>query len=238
MHDPNEHSVERLSMYLDGDLGEADAAITEKHLAECGTCRDALVERGRIVAEAGQMREPTPPRDLWPGIAAAISLPIAAGGATVIPLPTAGPAASPPRGVFLTRPQMAAAAVILMLVSVTATLMAGPGLADRSRSEVAASGGPASAAVLASESGPAPLELADEVGALQAVLEEARPRLDPETVRIIERNLSVVDRAIEDSRRALVIDPANPFLEDHLARAWERKRDYLQEAARVVEWMG
>ncbi|KPJ79232.1 MAG: hypothetical protein AMS19_11625, partial [Gemmatimonas sp. SG8_23] len=65
---------------------------------------------------------------------------------------------------------------------------------------------------------------------------EAREVLDPNTVRILERNLSVIEQAIEDSRQALAQDPENEFLAAHLERVYERKLSYLREAARVAEW--
>ena len=49
---------------------------------------------------------------------------------------------------------------------------------------------------------------------------------------------TAAEKAIEDSRRALELDPGNGFLTDHLERAYERKIEYLRDAARIVEWEG
>ena len=54
--------------------------------------------------------------------------------------------------------------------------------------------------------------------------------------RVLERNLAVIEQAIEDSRLALEQDPGNEFLAAHLERVYERKVEYLREAARVAEW--
>ena len=67
------------------------------------------------------------------------------------------------------------------------------------------------------------------------VLAEARTRLDPGTVRILEKNLQVIERAIDDSKRALAVDPENAFLKDHLAGAYREKASYLREATDLVE---
>jgi len=81
-------------------------------------------------------------------------------------------------------------------------------------------------------------DLADEVAVLERTLAEARAVLDPNTIRILERNLAVIESAIDDSRRALAIDPENAFLANHLERVYERKLEYLREAVRVTEWTG
>ena len=52
---------------------------------------------------------------------------------------------------------------------------------------------------------------------LELLLAEARDDLDPETVRVIEENLRIIDDAIAASRQALERDPANEFVSRHLA---------------------
>ena len=79
-------------------------------------------------------------------------------------------------------------------------------------------------------------DIADELAALERTLEEARSVLDPNTVRVLERNLGVIEQAIEDSMLALQQDPGNEFLAAHLDRVYERKLTYLRDAARVAEW--
>ena len=80
--------------------------------------------------------------------------------------------------------------------------------------------------------------LSDELASLEEVLEGARSSLDPNTVRVIERNLAVIEQAIADSQQALALDPENEFLTEHLERVYERKIEYLRDAARVVAWAG
>jgi hypothetical protein len=77
-----------------------------------------------------------------------------------------------------------------------------------------------------------------ELGVLEGVLLEGRDRLDPATVDVLERNLLVIERAIEDSYRALALDPENDFLRRHLTRTYERKLDYLRDVSRIVELAG
>jgi hypothetical protein len=92
--------------------------------------------------------------------------------------------------------------------------------------------------VLAVDTGTPPEGLADELAVLEAALQVARSTLDPNTVLVLERNLAVIEQAIADSREALVLDPNNAFLSEHLERMYRRKLDYLQDAVRAVEWSG
>jgi hypothetical protein len=223
---------------MDGNLDQNDCDALEDHLAECGECRETLAGLRDIVASARELGDIQPARDLWPGIAAAIVAPLKATGATVIQLPTAQPAQSARPGLFLSRPQLAAAATILMLISATATWVVGPGLAVQATPDTAGLPAGTPDVLFTSELPEVPVGLVEELRSLEAVLTDARSRLDANTIRIIEKNLAVIDGAIDDSRRALLVDPGNEFLEEHLARSWERRRDYLQGAVRVVEWTG
>lgn len=73
---------------------------------------------------------------------------------------------------------------------------------------------------------------------LESILAEARARLDPQTVRILDKNLGVIQRAIDESVRALAVDPDNAFVRSHLERAWREKADFLREASRISAWEG
>ncbi len=234
----HEHWVHRLSEVVDGTLEPDERRAAEAHLDGCATCREILDDLHRVVAEAATLGEVRPTRDLWPGIEASLApvdrdvLHLPAGGARrTEPRPPAGRR----RGLFLSAPQLAAAAAVLVLLSSAATWALAPGGAIPVPGEGA--GVPATGAVRAAAAAPgASPELARQVAQLGAALEASRDRLDPETLRMVEKNLAVIERAIEDSRRALAVDPSNDFLQEHLERAYERKLSYLQEAAGIVRW--
>ena len=48
----------------------------------------------------------------------------------------------------------------------------------------------------------------------------------------------MIQRAIDESVRALTVDPNNPFLRDHLDRAYREKADFLREVNAIVGWEG
>jgi hypothetical protein len=69
---------------------------------------------------------------------------------------------------------------------------------------------------------------------LERVLAEGRGRLDTATVRVLEQNLAIIDRAIAQARRAVAADSSNLYLNSHLAETMRRKIDLLRQAATLV----
>lgn len=181
-----------------------------------------------ILAQAiGQWREEPPSRDLWPGVMQRIT-----------PVAPASPKLGSGGGhvtFTFTLSQLAMAASLLIAVASGLTWLA----TNRS---VLTGGGPEQEVIQAYRE-PAgttggqivPANFADAqfnaaVSDLERILREERDRLDPRTVLILERNLKAIDDAITEARMALDQDPANPFLNSHLADARRRKLDLLRHA--------
>jgi hypothetical protein len=234
--------LDRLSDHLEGNLPPEEAVELEAHLSECGPCRETLADLRRIVAEARALGPVPPARDLWPGIEGAIGAPVRrVQDPDVLAFPRtvthgAVERSAGARGWMLTAPQLAAAAFVLVSLSAAATWWVGAGVAIREAAPPVAEAGPA--ASLASDAGAPPPELTDELATLESILAEARARLDPQTVRILDKNLGVIQRAIDESVRALAVDPDNAFVRSHLERAWREKADFLREASRISAWEG
>jgi hypothetical protein len=68
---------------------------------------------------------------------------------------------------------------------------------------------------------------------LGATFESQRDKLSPETVRIIEQNLAIIDRAIAESRAALEKDPNDPELPLLLSGVYRQKVELLQSAVQL-----
>jgi hypothetical protein len=190
------------------------------------------------VDEADELGEIEPPRDLWPDIAASIRsrMQTPEDDPQVIPLPGSRTrlATAVPHRIELSRRGLIAASVVLVALSATATWWAG-----RMSDPVAQNlGFSASGAVSPAAGGAAPEAMAGELAVLEDVMASARSVLDPNTVRVLERNLGVIEQAIADSREALAQDPGNAFLAQHLERMYRRKLVYLQDAVRLVEFGG
>ena len=186
------------------------------------------LQQDDILAQAiGQWREELPSRDLWPAVAEQLQpvspkLQRSGGGVTFT----------------FTISQLAVAASLLIGVAVGLTWLA--------TNRPALTGGePTTEAVIQAYREPqgapqdggqiVPANFADAqfnaaVSDLERILREERDRLDPRTVLVLERNLKAIDAAINEARMALEQDPANPFLNSHLADARRRKLDLLRHA--------
>jgi hypothetical protein len=70
-----------------------------------------------------------------------------------------------------------------------------------------------------------------EITAMRALVRERRGTLDSTTVRVLERNLQIIDQAIAESRAALAQDPASGLLAEQLTRAMRRKLELLRTVA-------
>jgi anti-sigma factor RsiW len=213
--------MERLSEYLDGELPVADQAALEAHLETCGDCSAVLADLRRVVARARSMDGETPRRDLWPGIATRI-------GATPTRVPR------PVRRWSFSLPQLAAAAVALMTLSGGAVWLTQSNVSKPAAIPIATVGPSDSAIPAIHASRSAAQSYAAAVADLERVLNSGRGQLDSTTVRVIEQNLAVIDRAIAQAQRALNADPANLYLNTHLAETMRRKLDLLRQAATLV----
>lgn len=70
-----------------------------------------------------------------------------------------------------------------------------------------------------------------EIDMLQNIVSQRRTQLDSSTVAIIEKNLRIIDQAIEQSRAALAKDPASRMLDQQLTHALDKKVELLRTAA-------
>ena len=221
--------TDRLSEYVDGELVGTERVVLEAHLDGCAECR-ANVELLRAVQmRARRLADRAPERDLWPAIAAMIGP-----ESPVRPVsPDALPLAPRRRRYAFSIPQLAAAGIVLALLSGGAVR-----LLDRDAAGPAATGpvaGVVGDSMLVSPAATRADRTYDAaVADLQAVLNAGRSRLDAKTIAVLEANLALIDSAVTQAQRALAADPANTYLNSHLARTMRRKVDLLRQAATLV----
>jgi tetratricopeptide (TPR) repeat protein len=220
--------TDRLSEYLDGELTPAERADVDRHLTQCAECRSTLEDLRGVVSEAALLRDARPARDLWSGIAARIA-------------PDGRPRArvSPFRRAITSRlsftlPQLAAAGIALMVLSGGLVWMARSGDPRADFDPLSAQSGPTSPTPIVAPVNSADQHYDEAIADLERTLEAGRTKLDPETVRVLEENLGAIDRAIDQCRRALATDPANVYLNTHLANARHRKIALLRRATMLA----
>jgi hypothetical protein len=221
------HWTERLSDYLDGTLGGAERLDCERHLAECAECAATLDELRRVVARAQSLENRAPRADLWAGIASRIG--VSRPGVANLAEQRAR------RRIAFTLPQLAAASIALVLISAGGAWLAFSRGSNRDIALTLAPrrGDTAAAATVSWVSRTDPKYDA-QVAELQQALDQGRGRLDSNTVRVIKKNLDIIDTAIGEARRALAADPANQYLNVHLADTMRRKLELLRQASALV----
>ena len=218
--------TDRLSEYLDDELEPAEHAALQAHLASCTECATTLNELRAVAARAASLRPVPPAADLWPGVEARLGQRpnVAAFRVRAV------------RRISFTVPQLIAASLALMVLSGGAVWLSHVGGPATQLPPVAATD---RAGVEKIEVEARPVALIDPrydeaIRDLEAALAAGRSQLDPETVRILETNLQAIDRAIDQSRRALEADPADIYLNSHFAEARQRKLALLRRASALV----
>lgn len=215
----NEHWTERLSDYVDGELTQAELVACEAHLAGCADCRAITDDLRAVARTAAELPADDPVPDLWPAIHAAIA------PEKVIPLGRRRPW-------FGRLPALAAAAAIIAVLSGGSVWLAmRPG---RAAPTPAVATGAQPAPTLTPAAARAERTYDAAVADLRKVLDAGRGRLDSTTLRVLERNLAIIDSAVADAQRAVASDPNNAYLNAYLARTMRRKVDLLRQAATLA----
>jgi hypothetical protein len=132
-------------------------------------------------------------------------------------------------------PQLAAAAIALIVLSAAAVWWGSPrpGGVALDRSVPAEGRAPQTIGVPVSlEPDPA---YSDALADLERAFDATRDRLDPATVATVERNLAIIDDAIRQTVEALKADPGSTFLYDHLERSRRQKLDVLRQATLTLQ---
>lgn len=230
----NAHETDRLSEYLDGGLSADERAEVGRHLATCGECAGLLDELRAVAANAATLPTVPPARDLWPGIQERLA---PRRGLESVASRRAGPTGTPVirpwsrRPLSVTVPQLLAAGLAVGMLSAGGVwaLLDGPTgagtLAGPAPSEVTGTVPPPTDAVLAAyQPGMAELE---------AEYQRRRDELDPETIRVVERSLAIIDTAIREASDALAADPSSGFLNGRLADAVRMRMTLLRQASSI-----
>jgi len=190
----------RADAYVAGRLSARDAAAFEAHLDRCAACAAALERAAESPPGLASL-----PRSIEPDedLWPAIHGRLAA-------------ARVRPGRIAVPRWGLAAAAVLLIAFSsgVTAVLLRPAPRAASATLDVSA----------------LEAQYAEVSEDLSGALEQARSRLEPATMATIERNLKIIDAALDETRRALARDPGNPALGQMVVAAWRQKVDLLRRA--------
>lgn len=229
------HPIDRLSEYIDGELTSAERAEIEDHLATCADCVALVADLRAVVAAAADVDDAPPANDLWPGIARRIE----ERGRTprIVPLESR----RAPRRLSFSIPQLIAASIAIAVLSAAGvwTTLREPDTGATSTPVVAeapASSGGSTTLVSDDAEGSAVAyeEYEAAVDELERLLHELGDQIDPATRTAIDQNLTIIDAAIQQTRKALQENPNDLYLNTHLASTMQRKIDLLQGATRLA----
>ena len=205
---------DRMDDYVDGALDEAAFQEMELHVATCAECRTEERSLRALLAHAAALpADMAPRRDLWAGIAERLD---------EAPPWWRRPGSRAGWGAGLA----AAAGVVLAL----SAALHGPGRGGRP-----SPGASLAPAALRSEDpvASAEREYARAAAELLSALEQQRDRLPPEALASVEKDLRSIDAALQEVRRALAADPANPGLNHLLTSTHQRKVEVLQHVLKL-----
>jgi hypothetical protein len=220
---------EAIAEFVDGALDPARQRELERHVEGCPACRALVADLKTIQAAAFTLDRIDLPPHLLPAIRARLANePPAARGRLM-----AFPVSSGARMAWLA----AAAALLLITTAGIVSLMRpAPPHADQAVVEPAASPADPVASVQAE------LQLATEhyEKAIQQLEEIARSddsALDPQVAAVFQKNLQVIDQAIDESRSALQSQPASATVQEGLFDAMRSKVALLQQTVELINEM-
>ncbi len=211
---------------VDGRLDPAEQRDVERHLEACAECRALVIDLRSIRAAAFMLDRREPPAGVWNRLQSAVA---------AEPLPRARVQLMPTRQNW---PVWLAAAAVLTLAT---TIGLWP-LVSRSASsggETVAADAPAEVTV---ESVTAEFEAAEKhyqkaIDDLQTIANKDTGELDPQVAAVLQKNLTVIDQAITESRAALRVQPSSTNAQDGLFDALRSKVALLQQTVELINEM-
>jgi len=253
MH-PNE---ETLNAYADGSLPPTEAAEIERHVAACVSCRQLVDDLREILRATADLDLQDPPARVWKRIERAIQL--EQDGAAAAGRPAAGARAfQASKGDADARLQGSrfsgarsdgrhllvwlAAAAALVLATVVGLRYApgrspgaGPGAPAQDGGAQVAAGDAAQS--VENELRQAEAHYENAIKGLEQIANAEQNALDPRTAATLQKNLAVIDQAINESRAAIRSQPSSEPAQQSLVENFKTKIALLQDTVALINEM-
>ena len=227
------HELElELGDYVDGALAPDRVRAVDAHVSTCLRCRSIVADFTAIRDAARTLEPQMPAAHVWTHIAAALEEEPRAG----IPdrlLPSAWWRLG--TGALAWKPLAAAAAMVAVLAG--GTWLAWYDASTRSGARQAANASAAIESTIDAEVQLAEQHYSTAIGDLEKVTRAEGGSLDPETAKVMQANLAVIDQAIGQSREALKSEPANTVAQESLFDALRSKVQLLQDTVALINEM-
>jgi anti-sigma factor RsiW len=224
---------------VDGRLDAARQRDAARHLEACQGCRARVTDLRSIRAAAFMLDRREPGAAAWPKLQAAVAAePPRIADWTSSALRNALNPQSPRSAIRNQWPVWLGAAAALVLATVIGLL---PLLNRNASSGADAAAGEAGQEVTV-ESIAAEFEAAEQhyhkaIDDLQTIANKDTGELDPQVADVLQKNLTVIDQAISESRAALKSQPSNANAQDGLFDALRTKVALLQQTVELINEM-
>ncbi|MFA5908311.1 MAG: zf-HC2 domain-containing protein [Vicinamibacterales bacterium] len=229
---------EALVDFVDGRLAPAEQRNVERHLEGCDNCSALVTDLRTIRAAAFMLDRHEPRAETWTRLQAAVA---------AEPSPKGRLLTLPARGRRLVRrspgegrnwPVWLGAAAALVLATVIGLMP----LMNRATDPNGAATEAAAEPEISVESVAAEFEKAEQhyqkaIDDLQTIANKDTGELDPQVATVLQKNLSVIDQAISESRAALRSQPASTNAQDGLFDALRTKVALLQQTVELINEM-
>jgi len=216
--------------HVDGRLAPAEAREIERHLEVCANCSALVTDLRTIRAAAFMLDRHEPGPQAWTRLQAAVAAEPAPKGrllALALGRRSLGGGSNWP--VWLG----AAAALVLATVIGLLPLMS----REPNREDEAAAETEISVESVAAEFEAAEKHYQKAIDDLQTIANKDTGELDPQVASVLQKNLSVIDTAISESRAAIKSQPASTNAQDGLFDALRTKVALLQQTVELINEM-
>jgi negative regulator of sigma E activity len=221
----------RLGDYVEGTLGPSERHAVEAHLRECAACATLAGDLARVHQLAASLDRLPPPPAAWARVAERTGL---------------NPHEERPSKAWR-HGWMALAAAACVVLAVALVIVLRQEKSDNGATRAAAPAtAPTQAAVPVAEhpelkTVAEELRLAEQhyenaIGGLEKLAND-RQVLDPQTAEALQKNLQVIDLAINESRAAVKAHPASEPAQQSLFEAFRTKIALLQDTIALINEM-
>jgi anti-sigma factor RsiW len=222
---------EAIADFVDGTLDPARQRELERHVEGCAACRALVADLKSIQAAAFTLDRLELPPHILPSLRARIAdepLPGARGRLLAFPAS---------RGAIAAWVAAAAALIVITTAGILSLTRPNPGHAgDTTAQTTPADAGDPVASVQAE------LQAATEhyekaIQQLEQIAQRENGALDPQVAAVFQKNLQVIDQAIDESRNALQSQPASADVQESLFDAMRSKVALLQQTVELINEM-
>jgi anti-sigma factor RsiW len=225
-----------LSRYVDDDLPPDDQAAIAQHLASCEVCRGIEADLRQIRARARTLGPVPPPGHLWSNIADRLRTENVGAQS-----PVQNPFRSSKLEVrswpmSLSRGSWAWLGLAATLVVITLGAYVVPSLSRRAPAAATPDNATPAVSVqdVADELDQALAHYERAVAGLETIARADGASMDPAVSAALQTNLTAIDRAIAESRTALIDQPQSASARASLTDALRQKVDVLQTTVALV----